>query len=304
MFDIFLILFCANSIQRKSYSTRQHSTRGFRLGPYTFQISRVYQICIALVASSIATIEATDTYCFDYEIDFDNGVNGWGNQMPSFPTMAPAPRMPAAPYMPRPGYTTPNPYQQPRAFVHPVFNLDQATKPFKGMNNHTPLNMCITAYYYCENYVMKHAVDNNGNPIEINVSYKTLFREAREHIRNAHPEIPLQVFGRLYQRTRKSERHFADSSCSIINNRHMYNFGGTLNTDWTEDWEPDSCHLDPKYFTNQKLVTGALIIVAGKLAERIPGAGGLISGSLYTFGTAQMYEGYQELPPMPPVYPR
>lgn len=78
---------------------------------------------------------------------------------------------------------------------------------------------------------MKHAVDDKGNPIEINVSYKTLFQEAREFVRNAHPQIPLQVFGTLYKFTRNSDRHFADSRCSIINNRHMYNFGGTLNTD-------------------------------------------------------------------------
>lgn len=143
MFDIFLISFCTNSIQRKSYSTRQRSTRGFRLGHYTFQISYLSQVCIALVASTISPIEATETYCFDCETSFDNDV--WGSRMPSFPTMPPPPRMPAAPYQPQPGYTTPNPYQQPRAFVHPVFKLDQAIQPFKGMNNQTPLNMCITS---------------------------------------------------------------------------------------------------------------------------------------------------------------
>lgn len=151
---------------------------------------------------------------------------------------------------------------------------------------------------------MKHAVDDRGNPIEVNVSYKTLFREAREHVRNSHPEIPLQVFGRLYKWTRKSERHFADSRCSIINNRHMYKFDSAFNTDWTEDWDPDSSHINPMYFMNQKMVTGALIIVAGKLSERIPVGGNFIAGTLYSCGTAQILEGYYELPPMPPVYPR
>lgn len=255
-----------------------------------------------MVASSIATIEATETYCFDCETNFDNDM--WGRDMPSFPTMAPPPRMPAAPYYPRPGSTTPNPYQQPQMFVHPVFQLDQAIQPFRGMTNQTPLYMCLAAYDFCENYVMKHAVDDRGNPIEINVSYKTLFQEAREFVRNAHPEIPLQMFGRLYKFTRNSDRHFADSRCSIINNRHMYKFDRAFNTDWTDDWDADSAQINPKYFMNQKMVTGALAIVAGKLAERIPVAGGFISGGLYGFGANQIVEGYGELPPMPPVYPR
>lgn len=89
-----------------------------------------------------------------------------------------------------------------------------------------------------------------------------------------------------------------------VSTRHMYKFDSAFNTDWTDDWEPDSANLNPMYFMNQKMVTGALIIVAGKLAERIPVAGGFISGSLYAFGGSQMYEGYYELPPMPPVYPR
>lgn len=261
--------------------------------------SYIYKICILLVAPTLCNpIEAFEsTYCFDGEVDFDKDM--FELQMPSFPTPPPPPRMPAHPHWPRPGHN-----QQPMAFVHPLFNLDEAIKPFRGMNNQTPLNMCLTAYYFCENYVMKHAVDDGGDPIEINVSYKTLFQEAREFVRDAYPEIPLQVFGRLYKWTRKSARHFADSRCSIINNRHMYNFGGMLNTDWTDDWDPNSCHLDPKYFMNQKIVTGALLIVAGKLAERIPVGGNLISGSLYGYATNQIYEGYKELPPRPPIYPR
>jgi len=293
--NMFFIPFCANSIQLKSYSTRQHSTRGFSLGHYTFQVSCVSKICIALVASSIATIEATETCCFDSD--------AWGR--PEFPALLPQPTMPADPYQPRPEYTTPSPYQQPMMFVHPVFQLDQAIQPFRGMTNQTPLYMCLAAYDFCENYVMKHSVDTNGNPIEINVSYKTLFKEAREFVRNAHPEIPLQVFGTLYKFTRNSDQHkFTDSRCAVKSNRHIYKLDRPFKTDWTEDFELESTQLNPKYYMNKKMVTGALIIVAGKLAERIPGAGGLISGSLYTFGTTQIYEGYQELPPMPPVYPR
>lgn len=266
-----------------------------------------------MVASSVTSIEATKTYCFDCETDFDSDLDFDGSEVgfeskmwgrPAFPAPLPHPSMPAAPYQPRPEYTTPNPYQQPIAFVHPVFNLDQAILPFRGMNNQTPLKMCMTAFYFCENYVMKHAVDDRGNPLEINVSYKTLFKEAREFVRHAHPEIPLQVFGTLYKWTRQSERHFADSRCSIINNRHMYNFGGKLNTDWTDDFELDSAQLNPMYFMNEKMVTGALVIVAGKLAERIPGAGGFISGVLYGWGAKKLFDGYEELPPMPPVYPR
>ena len=241
------------------------------------------------------TIEASESILCSIDSDIPFDCSTWGR--PTFPTPIPPPTMPPAPYQPRPEYTTPNPYQQ-MIFIHPVFNLNEAVMPFKGMNNHTPLKMCITAYYFCENYVMKHSVDNRGNPIEITVSYKTLFKEARDFVQQKYPQMPLQMFSMLYKFTRSSERHIADSRCSI------YNFCDKFNADWTDDWDPNSCHLDSKYFMNQKMVTGALVIVAGKLAERIPGAGNFISGSLYGFAINQIYEGYQELPEMPPIYPR
>jgi hypothetical protein len=218
--------------------------------------------------------------------------NMWGR--PSFPQPIPTPTMPQSPYQPRPGYTAPKPYQQPIVFVHPVFNLEKAIQPFRGINNETPLQMCLKAYEYCEQYVMKHSVDVNGNPIPITVSYKTLFREARAIVHNDNAEIPLQIFNVLYKFTRKSDQHCIDSNTSVsMFNSHL---------EWTDDWEPESCHIHPRYIMNARMTKGSLIIVGGVLAKRIPAVGQEIGSGMILYGLNEMREGYLELPEMPSIY--
>ena len=225
--------------------------------------------------------------------DLDNDL--FGRQMPSCPRPASQPYMPPAPYQPRPGYTTPNPYQQSPIFVHPVFNLDKAIQPFRGMNDKTPLQMCLKAYEYCEKYVMEHSVDRNGNPIPITVSYKTLFKEARAIVHENHPEIPLQIFDVLYKFTRKNDCHCFDSSTSVsMFHSHLQ---------WTDDLEPEACHINPKYIMNCRMTKGALIIVAGALAKRIPVIGQEMGSGLILYGLWEVADGFKELPEMPSIYP-
>lgn len=149
-------------------------------------------------------------------------------------------------YQPRPWYQLPAPYQYVPVFVHPVFSLDEAIRPFRGINNTTPLKMCLKAYEYCENYVMQHSLDEEGNPYRI-----------------------------------------FDS-----------------NLEWTDDWSPEACHIDPKYIMNARMTKGALVIVAGALAKRIPVVGQEMGSGLILFGLSEIWEGFKELPPMPSFYPK
>ena len=187
-----------------------------------------------------------------------------------------------------------------RFFVHPVFKLERAVQPFKGIHDRTPMSATLCAYDYCEDYVMEHSFDRNGNFVPIHVSYRTLFREARAVVHNYNPDIPLEMFDKLYFYYRDyngggNDRNFSTSN--LIGRRK-------LSVQWTDDWSPDSAHVNAMYVMNSRMAKGALIIVAGQLAKRLPFAASEVSGVLTTYGIEEIYAGYKDLPPMPPVYPR